>query len=100
MPVAGLHAAALWHWSGAAQTTGFAPLQTPPVQVSVWVQALPSLQALPSDLERVPRDAALFVSVRVGDLWAPMKKQTGRLKLERFIAPPAPGSRPGHGSAR
>jgi len=27
--------------------------------------------------------------VRLGDLWAPMKKQTGRLKLERLIPAPA-----------
>jgi hypothetical protein len=33
---------------GAAQTTGFAPVQTPAWQVSAWVQALPSLQAVPS----------------------------------------------------
>jgi hypothetical protein len=29
------------------QTTGFEPLQAPTWQVSVWVQALPSLQAVP-----------------------------------------------------
>jgi bifunctional non-homologous end joining protein LigD len=31
--------------------------------------------------------------VRVGDLWTPMKKPAGRLKLERFLAPPEPRSR-------
>jgi bifunctional non-homologous end joining protein LigD len=31
--------------------------------------------------------------VRVGDLWAPMKESTGRLKLERFLAPAPPRSR-------
>jgi bifunctional non-homologous end joining protein LigD len=31
--------------------------------------------------------------VRLGDLWAPMKKPTGRLKLERFLAAPGPGPR-------
>jgi hypothetical protein len=30
--------------------TGFAPVQTPLRQVSVWVQALPSLQLVPSAL--------------------------------------------------
>src|SRR5262249_6787631 len=39
---------ATWHWSRAAQTTGFVPTQRPAVQESVCVQALPSLQAVPS----------------------------------------------------
>jgi len=30
------------------QLTGFDPVQSPAWQVSVWVQALPSLQAVPS----------------------------------------------------
>jgi hypothetical protein len=28
-PVAGLHVRAVWHWSGAGQTTGFAPVHVP-----------------------------------------------------------------------
>ena len=47
-PVDGLHDPATWHWSCAAQVTGFPPLQIPPWQVSVCVQALPSLQLVPS----------------------------------------------------
>src|SRR5262245_8848244 len=39
-----------WHWSLAEQTTGLAPVQAPVLQVSVWVQALPSLQVEPSAL--------------------------------------------------
>src|SRR5947208_2723922 len=42
-----LQVPATWHWSGAVQTTGFEPVQVPLWQVSVWVQALPSLQAVP-----------------------------------------------------
>ena len=38
---------ATWHASEAAQVTGFAPAQAPDWQVSVRVQALPSLQAVP-----------------------------------------------------
>src|SRR5205807_2018129 len=49
-PLAGSPTPAPWHWSRAVQTTGFAPMQVPAWQVSVWVQALPSLQALPSAL--------------------------------------------------
>src|SRR5438094_8049152 len=38
---------ASWHWSEAVQTTGFEPVQVPLWQVSVCVQALPSLHAVP-----------------------------------------------------
>src|SRR3989442_1699514 len=56
-PLAGSQAPASWHWSRAAQTTGLVPTQAPAWQVSVWVQASPSLQALPfalSGLEQRP----------------------------------------------
>src|SRR3989442_13582242 len=45
-PVAGLQVPGSWHWS-AVQTTGLAPTQLPFWQVSVCVQASPSLQAVP-----------------------------------------------------
>src|SRR5947207_15500138 len=57
VPLAGSHTPATWHWSRAAQTTGFVPTQAPAWQVSVWVQPLPSLQDAPSalvGLEQVP----------------------------------------------
>src|SRR2546429_9527769 len=47
-PVAGSQVPASWHWSAGAQVTGFVPLHSPAWQVSVRVQALPSLQAAPS----------------------------------------------------
>ena len=48
-PFAGLHTPACWQvLAGAAQVTGFAPTQAPARQVSVWVQASPSLQMVPS----------------------------------------------------
>ena len=34
MPVAGMHELAVWHWSRAAQVTGFAPVHVPAWQVS------------------------------------------------------------------
>src|SRR5438132_1257086 len=37
----------MWHWSEAEQTTALLPVHTPLSQVSVWVQELPSLQAVP-----------------------------------------------------
>jgi hypothetical protein len=49
-PLAGLQVPASWHWSLAVQLIGLDPLQTPPLQASVRVHALPSLQAVPSVL--------------------------------------------------
>jgi hypothetical protein len=56
-PVVVSQVPAVWHWSGAGQTTGLLPVQVPAWQVSVWVQALPSLQVVPSaalGLEQMP----------------------------------------------
>jgi hypothetical protein len=50
VPVAGLQAATSWHASAAGQTTGELPWHTPALQLSVCVQALPSLHAAPSGL--------------------------------------------------
>src|SRR5262249_22201422 len=47
-PEAGSHIPATWHWSWAAQVTGFAPTQAPAWQASVRVHAFPSVQAVPS----------------------------------------------------
>ena len=49
-PVAGLHTPWFRHWSAGEQTTVLALAQTPAWQVSPWVQALPSLHAVPSGL--------------------------------------------------
>ena len=49
-PVDGLQVPTRWHWSIAAHSTGFVPTQAPAWQVSVWVQASPSVQAAPSAL--------------------------------------------------
>ena len=46
-PFEGLQVPTLWHWSLAVQVTGFEPVQVPAWQVSVCVQALPSLQEVP-----------------------------------------------------
>jgi len=57
VPVAGLQVPAMWHWSEAVQTTGLLPVHTPLWQVSVCVQALPSLHELPlafAGFEHVP----------------------------------------------
>src|SRR5882724_2225179 len=49
-PDAGLQTPAVWHWSAAVHTTGFAPAQGPASQMSVCVQALPSSHGAPSSL--------------------------------------------------
>src|SRR5438132_1284968 len=57
LPVAGLHVPATWHWSRAVQVTGLLPTQLPLWQVSVCVQALPSLHGVPFvavGVERLP----------------------------------------------
>src|SRR5436309_2360998 len=50
VPVVGLQVPAAWHWSEAEQTTGFAPTQEPPWQVSVRVQRSPSSHVVASGL--------------------------------------------------
>jgi hypothetical protein len=49
-PVAVSHAPTSWQLSSALHTTGLLPAHAPAAQVSVSVQALPSLQDTPSDL--------------------------------------------------
>src|SRR5216110_2215612 len=49
-PDAGLQVPAVWHWSEAVHTTGFAPTQAPAWQVSLCVHALASLQLVPLGL--------------------------------------------------
>src|SRR5262249_48545206 len=56
MPLAGSQTPAPWHWSSAAQGTGLLPAHTPAWQVSVCVQALPSLQAVPLALAGVEQN--------------------------------------------
>jgi hypothetical protein len=56
-PLAGSQMPAAWHWSIATQMRGLPPLHVPDIQTSVWVHALPSLQAVPSaaaGLEQTP----------------------------------------------
>jgi hypothetical protein len=60
-PVEGSHVPATWHWSDAVHVTGFEPTQVPDWQVSLWVQALPSLQDVPlvaMGFEQAPVDGS------------------------------------------
>src|SRR4029077_4295791 len=57
VPLLGLHVPAVWHWSLAVHVTGFEPVHAPAWQLSVCVQAFPSLQGLPfaaTGFEHVP----------------------------------------------
>ncbi len=72
--VAGSHA---WHWSSAVQTTGFAPVHVPDRQVSVCVQALPSLQARAVRLVRVRADARAGVAGPASWHWSSAVQTTG-----------------------
>ena len=59
VPVLGLQVAIVWHSSGVGQGSGFPPVQTPDMHMSVCVQPLVSSQAVPSVLagfEHVPVD--------------------------------------------
>jgi hypothetical protein len=47
VPASGSQTPAVWHHGGRLQTTGAPPTQLPPWQLSPFVQALPSVQALP-----------------------------------------------------
>jgi hypothetical protein len=46
-PFAGLHVPAVWHWSLGLQTVDVPPVQDPAWQLSLLVQALPSLHVKP-----------------------------------------------------
>src|SRR2546428_204094 len=87
VPLAVSQVPATWHWSRAAQTTGFAPTQAPPWQVSVGVQAFPSVQVLPfglSGLEQVPLAGS---QVPVAWHWSSAAQATGFALLQTAPGP-------------
>jgi hypothetical protein len=62
-----LHVPTSWHWSGAGHWTGFPPTHVPAMQVSLCVQALPSLQVVPfvaTGFEHTP-----FAGLHVPAVW-------------------------------
>src|SRR5439155_78943 len=82
VPVVGAQVPAVWHWSEAVQTTGLLPVQTPLWRVSVCVQALPSLLALPlvfGGFEHVPVVGAHAPLVRS---WSEAVQTTGLLPVQ------------------
>src|SRR5947207_100554 len=68
-PVLVLQVPSSCHWSSAVQTTRLLPEQTPLSQVSVCVQALPSLQAVPSALGGFEHTPVLVLQVPASWHW-------------------------------
>jgi len=68
VPLAGSQAPALWHWSVAGQVLRFAPVHTPPWQLSVGVQASPSLQVVPLGA-LVPPTQVPVLGLQVPGVW-------------------------------
>src|SRR2546428_10478603 len=87
-------------WSAAVHTTGFPPTQAPAWQVSVCVQALPSLHGAPSSLAGLlqPPDAGLQTPAvwhwaGAGDTTGvpPTQRSGGRGVGEGWRSPGSPG---------
>jgi hypothetical protein len=77
-PLAELHTPTAWHWSDAAHTTGLLPAHTPAWQVSVWVQAFPSVHAVPLLLGTGAEHKPVPVWQVPGPLhWSPLVQTTG-----------------------
>src|SRR2546425_941491 len=69
-PDAGLQVPAVWHWSAAVHTTGLAPTQAPASQVSVSVQAVPSLHGAPLGLAGLPQTPQAGLEAPAGWPWS------------------------------
>src|SRR5205823_3398771 len=85
-PLAGLQVPASWHWSGAVQRTGFAPLHAPAWQVSLRVHALPSSHVLPSGLAGLEQAPVAGLQVPASWHWSGAVQRTGAPALQ---VPPA-----------
>jgi len=66
-----------WHWSRAVQTTGFEPVQAPDWHVSVCVQALPSLHAVPFALFGFEQTPVPVLHVPTSWHWSRAVQTTG-----------------------
>src|SRR5205823_3003772 len=81
-PVAVLQVPATWHWSEAVQTTGLEPVQVPLWQVSVCVQALPSLHAVPSLALGLEHWLVAVLQVPATWHWSEAVQTTGLLPVQ------------------
>src|SRR5206468_4319454 len=75
--VVALQVPATWHWSSALQVTGLEPVQVPFWQLSVWVQALPSLHAVPLLAFGFEHTPVVVLRVRAKWHWASALQVTG-----------------------
>jgi hypothetical protein len=80
-PVVGLQVPASWHWSLAVQTTGLLPVHVPLWQVSLCVQALPSLQVAPSGAFRFEHAPVRGLQVPATWHWSLAVQTTGLLPV-------------------
>jgi hypothetical protein len=76
-----LHVPATWHWSLAVQTTGLLPVHVPLWQVSVCVQALPSLHAVPSAAVGFEHTPVVMLHVPATWHWSLAVQTTGLLPV-------------------
>src|SRR5262249_28124207 len=77
VPVVVSQVPASWHWSVAAQVTGFVPTQAPAWQESLCVQALPSLQLVPSAFAGFEQTPVVASQVPTPWLWSAPAQVTG-----------------------
>ena len=76
-PVATAQVPAVWHWSSAVQVTGLAPVHVPVWQVSVCVQKLVSLHAVPSLLTGLEQTPVATAQVPAVWHWSSAEQVTG-----------------------
>jgi len=81
-PVLVLQAPASWHWSSAVHVTGLAPVQFPPWQVSVCVQAFPSLHGVLFGLAGFEQTPVLVLQTRVSWHWSGAGQTTGLVPVQ------------------
>src|SRR5205823_6595442 len=81
-PVVVLQVPTSWHWSEAVQTTGLLPVHTPLWQVSVCVQALPSLHAVPFVFGGLEHTPVVVLQVPTSWHWSEAVQTTGLLPVQ------------------
>src|SRR3989475_353005 len=85
MPVAGSQVPAVWHWLAAVQATGLAPTQAPASQVSVCVQALPSLHGAPLGLAGLLQKPVAGSQAPAVWRWSAAVQATGLAPTQAFV---------------
>ena len=82
VPFAVSHVPASWHWSSALHTTGLLPVHVPVWQVSVCVQALPSLHVEPLVLFGLLQTPVAGAHVPTSWHWSSAAHVTGLLPVQ------------------